>query len=133
MKSLIIEDDYISSKIFLTALKQYGKCDTATTGYNGLSMFNQALAGEAPYELVVIDIILPDINGYEILKQIRKKEQEQLLAGVVPTKIILTTSLDDEENKKIAKKLNTQNETYYVKGPRLNGFIEKIVELGIKL
>ncbi|OGI02221.1 MAG: hypothetical protein A2Y25_04730 [Candidatus Melainabacteria bacterium GWF2_37_15] len=130
MKILIIEDDYVSYNIFKTFLQHYGTCDNATTGKDAIDIYNNALFSGNAYDLILIDIILPDMNGQEILKLIRFEEERRSSGGMRRAKIVLTTSLDDEENRKIAATLQGKDETYYAKASGLNGFREKLEEVG---
>ena len=125
MRSLVIDDDYTSQTMFVRFLENFGTCDTATTGLDGLQKFKDSINQGAKYDLVVIDIILPDINGDIVLESIRSEER------FLSTKIVLTTSLDDKENRQLCGKLRSGHETYYVKRCALDGFREKLGELGL--
>ena len=130
MKILIIDDDCVSCNIFKTFFDHHGTCDTATNGIYGLEKYKGSLLNGNPYDLIIIDIILPDINGQEVLKVIRFEEDKRSFGGIKRAKIVLTTSLDDNENRKIAETLQGEDEIYYTKASGLNGFREKLHEIG---
>jgi len=80
MKILIIEDEYnladaISS--MLSSLKYL--VDVDTDGEKGL---DDALSGI--YDLIILDVMLPHVNGFEILKEIRKEK--------IDTKVLMLTA-----------------------------------------
>ncbi len=133
MRSLVIEDDSSANTMFLRYLEDYGECDTVTTGFDGLQKYGEVLDRGGKYDLIIIDIILPDMNGYSILESIRAEENNRKFFDSERARIVLATSLDDEENRKFREKLKPGLETYYVKSFALDGLKEKLSELGIKL
>lgn len=133
MKTLIIEDDYSANTMFVRFLENYGECDGFTTGYDGMQAYQNALNSGQPYDLIIIDIILPDMNGYTVMESIRDEESARSIPINERSKIILTTSLDDEENRKLKEKLKIGQEAYYVKNFALDGLKEKLAELGVKV
>lgn len=86
-KILIIEDDRRIAQNISRGLQQEGfETDIAYEGYNGR---NLALSGE--FDLVILDISLPGLNGYEISRNLR--EQKPYLP------IIMLTALGEMEDK----------------------------------
>ncbi|NLF83719.1 MAG: response regulator transcription factor [Candidatus Gastranaerophilales bacterium] len=133
MKTLVIDDDYSCSSMFKMFFNKYGQCDTYSLGQNGLTAYKEALGMGQPYDLVVIDIILPDMNGIDLLGFIRAEEDMNSVSVSSRTKVILTTSLDDEENRKVETTLTLGLETYYAKTFANGGLREKLEELGFYL
>ena len=73
-KRILTIDDSAAVRARLEAiLAQHGShVDVAGTGREGLEM----CTGGGPYDLVLLDLLLPDMNGIEILKQIRQEDDE---------------------------------------------------------
>jgi two-component system chemotaxis response regulator CheY len=71
MRVLVVEDDFISRKLLTTLLGHYGSCDVAVDGVEAVSAFKMALAEGAPYDLICLDIMMPNMDGQEALKEIR--------------------------------------------------------------
>lgn len=70
MRVLIVEDDPKISRFVTQALKQGGfAVDHATNGDDGLH-----LALSAPYALAIVDIILPGLDGLELVGEIRRRK-----------------------------------------------------------
>ncbi len=68
---LIIDDSATVRNYLQTYLTSMGAVtDSAATGHEGL-----AKCAEPPYDLVLLDILLPDIDGIEVLKQIRERNE----------------------------------------------------------
>lgn len=75
VKILIVDDDIELSELFQDYLNQEGfEVDITHDGTSGLQT---ALSGD--YALIVLDIMLPDISGIEILQKIRTQSQVAVL------------------------------------------------------
>ncbi|MDO5293395.1 MAG: response regulator [bacterium] len=98
MKVLIAEDDFASRKFMLRLLQQYGECDVTVDGEEAIEAFKMALEDEEPYDLVCLDIMMPGVDGYEALKQMRQIESEENIPEEKQAKIIMTTALNDGRN-----------------------------------
>ena len=86
---LIVEDELRLAEIIQKQLQESGyKADVANDGYVGKRMVENN-----EYDLVVLDINLPLMNGYELCKEIRKNNSK------IP--IIMLTALGTPENKLI--------------------------------
>jgi DNA-binding response OmpR family regulator len=67
MRVLIVEDDKRVAATVRRGLEAEGfAVDVALTGAEGLWM-----AGENPYDVIVLDIMLPEMNGYEVCRKLR--------------------------------------------------------------
>lgn len=115
MKSLIADDDAVSISLFKTILSKYGKCDTVSNGNDALNEFKTAVSKKSQYDLIILDIMMPDISGYKVFKFIRSSEKATNAYNPHCTKIILVTGLDDFENRQIEKSLNKECEAFLLK------------------
>ena len=85
-KLLIVDDDEKLVRLLRDYLKPFGyQVDTAPDGRKGLEM---ALDGE--YAAVILDIMLPGLNGLDLLRELRRESQ-------VP--VIMLTALGDEPDR----------------------------------
>ena len=98
MKTLIVEDDFICRRLLKEFLARYGDCDIATNGEEGVAAFKMALESGAPYQLVCMDIMMPNMDGQQALKLIREIEKEHNIFGDQEVKVIMTTALDDPKS-----------------------------------
>ena len=98
MKVLIAEDDFTSRTCILRMLEQYGECDITVDGKEAVEAVAIALEDKEPYDLICLDIMMPEMDGYEALREIRKLEEEYGLQDEQCSKIIMTTALTDSRN-----------------------------------
>jgi two-component system chemotaxis response regulator CheY len=98
MKILIVEDDFTSRLLLQKLLAPYGECQIAVNGREAVTAFGQALTDGAPYGLVCLDIMMPELDGQAALKEMRAIEQAQGIYSSDGAKIIMTTALSDHKN-----------------------------------
>jgi two-component system chemotaxis response regulator CheY len=98
MRVLIVEDDFVSRKLLGKVLSHYGECDVAVNGKEAVNAFSMALDEGNPYDLVCMDIMMPELDGQEALKEIRRLEKERGVPEQDQVKAVMTTALDDPRN-----------------------------------
>lgn len=129
MKILIAEDDYVSRKFLYKFLSNYGECDITVDGMEAIEVFMMALDEEAYYDLVCLDIMMPEVDGVKALKTIRLLEEERQLPKDKRAKIIMTTALNDTE--KVMGSFESGSEAYAVKPIDIDKFIDVMGKLGL--
>ncbi|MGA1867079.1 MAG: response regulator [bacterium] len=113
MNTLVVDDDFLCRKLLQKILSPYGECDIAVNGEEALSAFEIALNEESPYNLICLDIMMPNLDGQETLKRIRQIESERGIGGLDGVKIIMVTALKDGKN--ILGAFKAGCETYIIK------------------
>ena len=83
-------------------IEKYGDCDVTVDGMEAIDAFMMALEEGEPYDLVVLDIMMPVMDGYQALSGIRNIEKERGITKENGVKIIMATALNDEKNVKMA-------------------------------
>jgi DNA-binding response OmpR family regulator len=74
-KILIVDDEPMVLKMATDALKTRGfDVATASSGYEGLIM-----ARETHPDLILLDVVMPDLDGHEVLARLRKDERTKAL------------------------------------------------------
>lgn len=94
MKTLIVEDDFVSRFVLKKMINPYGPCDMAANGKEAVQAFNMALDENQPYDLICLDIMMPEMDGKEALRIIRQKEKENNIKPENEVKIVMITALD---------------------------------------
>jgi two-component system, chemotaxis family, chemotaxis protein CheY len=113
MKTLVVEDDFLSRRLLQTILHPYGVCDVAVDGEEALTAFALAWEELKPYDLVCLDIMMPGTDGQETLREIRNREDRMGINADEGVKVIMTTALDDRKNVMAA--FRSQCDAYIVK------------------
>jgi DNA-binding response OmpR family regulator len=102
-KILIVEDDPFLSEMYSTKLDQENfEVELATDGKEALKKIK-----EIKPDLVLLDIVLPKMDGFEVLQKIKK---DAALSGI---KVIALTNLGQKEE--VEKGLNLGADDYIVK------------------
>jgi len=98
MKCLIVEDDFAARKLLQIFLSDYGDCFIAVNGNEAVEAVQEALNEGKPYDLICLDIMMPEMDGHQALKAIRRIEGEYGIGGLDSVKVIMTTALNKSEN-----------------------------------
>jgi len=87
MRVLIVEDDNATARQIEVVLKKEGfVCDTTDLGEDGLE-----IGKLYDYDIIILDLMLPDIDGYEVLRRLR--------SGRVETPILILSGLTEADDK----------------------------------
>jgi two-component system, chemotaxis family, chemotaxis protein CheY len=129
MKTLIVEDDFTSRLLLQGILKEYGPIDIAVDGKEAVFAVKNALLKDAPYNLICLDIMMPEMDGQEALKQIRAEEQSKGISSSKGAKIFMTTALSDV--KGIMKSFDTLCDAYMVKPLDKAKLLEQLSKFGL--
>jgi heavy metal response regulator len=121
MRILLVEDDIGASRFIRKGLQEEGNTvDVAFDGEEGLH-----LATSQTYDLIILDIMLPEISGFALLKDARKK-------GVMIPVIFLTAR---DEKKNVVHGLELGADDYLIKPfsfPELLARIKAVLRRGQK-
>ncbi len=113
VKILVAEDDPVSRKIMAKMLSKYGQCDVTEDGQLAVNAFQEALGDGKPYQLIFLDIMMPNMDGKEALCRIRALEGDSGVEGNQRSTIFMLTALSDSRSVKEAFEL--QCDGYIVK------------------
>jgi len=116
MKILIVEDE----KRLADALVQIFTKNkmTADASYNGIDGLDNALSGI--YDVIVLDIMLPGMNGIDVLRELRKED--------IKTPVILLTAKDEISDK--VKGLDSGADDYLTKPFATEELLARVRALG---
>ena len=126
MKILVVDDEFVALTKLTTILSKHGKCDAATNGSQAFKLFGDAITNFQPYNLVTIDINLPDMNGLELLKSLIGIEKDK---KVIPAKKIVISA--DSSTDSIHRAVRNACDAFLVKPVQRQVLDKKLKELGL--
>jgi two-component system, chemotaxis family, chemotaxis protein CheY len=98
MRILIVDDDFTSRVTLQKMLEHRGICHTAVNGREAVEAARLARQDGQPYDLICLDIKMPEMDGQAALKELRSMEWADGIVSSEGSKIVMTTVLDDMEN-----------------------------------
>ncbi len=90
-----MEDDFASRLLLQTYLCRYGECHIAVNGKEAVDAVRFLLERGRRYDLICMDIMMPELDGREAVRQIRALEEKHGILSTYGMKIIMTTAVDD--------------------------------------
>ncbi len=129
MKVLIVDDDALSAKVMQKFLEPYGECVIAIDGFDALEHFRTAIEERKPYDLICLDIMMPQMSGQEVLEDLRAIEGKRGIRGRDGVTVIMTTAMGDPSN--IMEAFRSQCEGYLVKPIHREKLLNELKSLGL--
>ena len=130
MRLLIVDDDLVNRKLLHAMLKSFGDCDIAVNGREAIECLNMGLKELAPYDIVFLDIMMPEMDGHETLKELRKIEERHGIDLGHGVKVVMVTALADSQN--VLSAFSEGCEYYLVKPIQQNKLYDLMAEMGYK-
>ncbi|CAK7011457.1 MAG: Chemotaxis protein CheY [Desulfovibrio sp.] len=132
MRFLVVDDDFHTRSLIQRLLHPYGFTDVATDGEEAVEAFRHALKDGEPYDLITLDILMPNIDGQQALREIREIEKEMDVPEDKAVKVIMVSGLNDAKEVHDAFFLGSAT-SYMVKPIHKQTFFEEITSLGLSL
>jgi two-component system chemotaxis response regulator CheY len=98
VKTLVVEDDFSSRLLLQEFLKPYGAVHIAVNGKEAIEAVRAAATAHDPYNLICLDITMPEMDGHAALKEIRGFEESRGIPSSQGSKIFMITAVDDIKN-----------------------------------
>ncbi|MCB0323392.1 MAG: response regulator [Bdellovibrionales bacterium] len=129
LQILIVEDDADMAETMRLVLEKYSSCDIAEHGVAALEQIAARWDSDSCYDVILLDLMMPQMDGLETLERLRHAEEERGLGGVLGAKVVILTALEDEETVTRAVDLGCEGYVFKTQGPR--AVIAKLKELGL--
>ncbi len=129
MRILIAEDDFVSRKFIYKFMSQYGDCDVTVDGMEAIEVFLMGLEEKAYYDLICLDIMMPEVDGIKALKTMRKLEEERNVPKERRAKVIMTTALNSTDE--VFDSFGSGSEAYAVKPIDTDKLTDVMKKLGL--
>ena len=98
MRALVVEDDFTGRIVLQELLAPFFEVHVAVNGKEAWGAIQGAAARGAPYDLICLDIMMPEMDGQALLKEVRRDEDARGVPLGEGVKIIMTTALGDSDN-----------------------------------
>lgn len=95
---LIVDDDRLCRELLRDILTPHGQCDFAYDGREGIDAVRLAIDERRPYDVICLDVMMPDTSGHEMLEAVRKLEVSRGIFGSDGVKVIMTTALRNAQH-----------------------------------
>ncbi len=121
---IIVEDDPAISEIYQTVLEKASfQVEVISSGQEAISKIKEQATGEERPDLVILDLILPDIDGIEVLSALRKEPT---------TKDLIVFIFSNQENTETEEIKAARPDKYLIKANTTPTHLVEIVrkELG---
>lgn len=132
MRFLVVDDDFETRRLVQRLLRPFGEVDVVTDGEEAVEAFSRALKEGEPYSLITMDILMPNVDGQQALREIREIEKERGIAKESGTRVIMISGLDNSEELHDAFFLGEAT-GYIVKPINHSALLQEIAKLGVVL
>jgi HD-like signal output (HDOD) protein len=97
MKVLIVDDQLASRKKVQKIFEGFCTADAVDCGRAALDACRKSWEDNAPYQLITLDISMPDMDGMEVLQIIREQESQRGISKEEQAKVLMITSSSDKD------------------------------------
>ncbi|HIJ83822.1 MAG: response regulator receiver protein [Magnetococcales bacterium] len=130
MRCLIVDDQIENRMVLAKIMEPYALCDQAVDGAEAVELFALHQSEGNPYDLVLMDIMMPVMDGQEALLRIRKIEDDAGILQENQAAVVMVTAVDATSEMKRA--FEEGRCTGYINKPISRGkILVKLSELGI--
>ncbi len=109
----------------------FGECEDVKSGKEALELFNKNLKKKTPFDLIILDISMPDMDGIQVLHLIRKKENALDIPKAGQVKIIMATA--SMRKSSIKKCIRLGCSSYISKPVKTGKLIKELDRLGFNV
>ncbi len=129
MKTLIVEDCFTSRVILQEIMREHGPVHIAVNGIEAVAAVETALEADEHYDLICLDILMPEKDGQAALREIRSLETTRGINSTRGAKIVMTTALRDIEN--LASAFGSLCDAYLAKPLEKAKLLDQLRDLGL--
>jgi two-component system, chemotaxis family, chemotaxis protein CheY len=96
MKILVVDDEMVSREKMKMIMSHFGQCDAVENGAEAMEAFAKAWGSWTPYDLISLDVQMPQMDGIAVLGKIRGLELEKGVSDNHRVKIVMVTARSDK-------------------------------------
>ncbi len=107
---LVVDDSFTNRQLILEILRGKAECDMAANGMEAMTAYKDSLNNK-PYDLILLDVAMPEISGTEFLGQLREHEKTSGIDLGDGIPVIMVTAYD----KPVIESFNKGCDDYILK------------------
>lgn len=124
MRFLAIDDDTDTLRLLEVILSKHGTVSSARNGKEAIELFEEAHQKNNPFQLVFLDIMMPGLDGHDVLKIIRNLEESKY-SDKPRAKVAMLTALGNHKTRFASYEEGCE---YYLVKPIIRAEISNIIE-----
>ena len=97
MRILVVDDELVSREKMKHIMSSLGECDEVASGQDALKAFMDARIEGKQYDLITLDISMPEMDGTEVLGRIRTLEKEDGTPKEGQVRIMMVTGSSEKD------------------------------------
>jgi len=129
MRTLIVEDNATSRELLVRLLRPFGPCQSRSDGPAALELLKESLVGGESFDLICLDVMMPQMDGHEVLAAFRDLEEEHKVASSDRCKVLMITAVDSPSC--IERARENVIDGYMVKPIRRVSLYDELQRLGL--
>lgn len=130
-RCLVVDDDELGRELTAHYLEGVAECEMAENGLHGVEKFRSAIEGGNPFDLIILDIVMPEMDGHTAAKEIRLIEKEKGIPASKRINIIVVSSLNTPKDV-IQAYMSAQSAAHLVKPVQPDKLLATLSQLGIR-
>lgn len=127
-KVLIVDDEDTSREIALFDIRNIYNCDTAIDAFDAYEKIMKAIAEGTPYDVMVLDEIMPGMDGIALLKIMKINEKYAESIKDKPIKFIIMSDVTSEKYIKKIYMTVLEERCVFIKKPIEKGQLDEIIK-----
>ena len=131
VKCLVVDDDELGRELIAQYLEGVAECDMAENGLIAVEMFRNAFEGGNRYDLIILDIVMPEMDGHSAAKEIRKIEKEWGVSINDGVNIVVLSSLNTPSDV-IQAYISAKSAAHLVKPVQPEKLLATLSKMGIR-
>jgi putative nucleotidyltransferase with HDIG domain len=131
VKILIVDDDPVTRSLLKKQISDLAECREAESGQAAVEAYRDSLEKNDPFQIITLDIMMPDMDGQKVLETIRGIEKEKNLTKKERVRILMISSRSDKETIITCVRLGCDD--YIAKPFERDIIIKKMKKLGLSI
>ncbi|MDU0459726.1 MAG: response regulator [Geobacteraceae bacterium] len=131
VRCLLVDDDELGRELIAGYLEGVAECRMAENGLQAVEMFREAFEDGKPFDLVILDIVMPEMDGHTAAREIRMIEKEWGVSINNGVSIVVLSSLNTP-NDVIQAYVSARSAAHLVKPVQPDKLLAILGKLGMR-